>query len=80
MPAEVEVHTVPNIQAPDNGKVKPRWLECASTFSIHTSFLKIGRLLHKSGFVESQSFTSVLEIIPVNQASYLVQSDLETFN
>ena len=59
MLVEVEVHTVPHFKAPDNGKVELWWLECASTFLIQTSLLKIGRLLHKSGFVESQSFTTV---------------------
>ena len=59
MPIEVEVYTVPHFKAQVNGKVEPWWLKCASSFSIQTSLLKIGCLLRKSGFVETQSFTTL---------------------
>ena len=54
MPVEVEVHTVPHFKAPVNGRVGLWWLEYDGNFSIQTSLLKIGGLLHKSGHFDSQ--------------------------
>ena len=59
MAVEVEVHTVPHFKGLVNGKVEPRQLECTSTFTIQTSLLCIGRLLYKSGFVDSQLLRTV---------------------
>ena len=51
MPVEAEAHTVPHFKGPVNGKVEPRGPDCAGTFIIQTSLLKIGHLLNKSGFL-----------------------------
>ena len=37
---------------------------CPSTFTIKTSLLKIGRLVHKSGFVDSQLLPTVSRAWP----------------
>ena len=59
MPVEVEVHTVPRFKAPVYGKVDLWWLKYGSNFSIQTSLLKIGCLLHKSGHFYFQLLTIV---------------------
>ena len=48
MPVEVEAHTVPHFKGPVNDKLE--------SFIIQASLLMICRLLHKSGFVESQLY------------------------
>ena len=60
MPIEIEVYTLPHFKGPFNAKVEPEWAECASNFSVQTSLLKIGCLLHKSGFVDSQLLPTVI--------------------
>ena len=59
VPDEVKVYKVPHFKGPVNGKVELWQLECASTFTIQTSLSKIGHLLHKSGFVDSQLLPTV---------------------
>ena len=56
---EVGSYAIPHFKAAVNGKVEPWCLECASTFSIQISLLNISHLLHKSGLVEIQPFTTV---------------------
>ena len=58
-PVEIEVHTVPNFKAPINAKVELRGLECGGIFSIQTSLLDISHLLHKTGFVKTESVGTV---------------------
>ena len=54
MPVEVEVHTVPHFKAPVNAKVELWRLACGGTFTVQTSLLKIGYLVHKFGFVATE--------------------------
>ena len=57
--SEIEVHKAPHFKGPVNGKLDPRQLECGTTFDIHTKFLKICHLLHKSNHFDSQLLTIV---------------------
>ena len=59
MLVEIEVPSLPHFKGLVYGKVEPRQLECASTFTIQTRLLKIGHFLHKSGFVDSQLLPTV---------------------
>ena len=59
MPVEVEAHTVPHFKAPINAKVELWGLECGGIFSIQTSLLDISHLLHKTGFVKTESVGTV---------------------
>ena len=59
MPVVVEVHKVPHFKGSVNGKVEPWRQDFAGTFSVQTSLLKIGHLLHKIGFVDSQLLPTV---------------------
>ena len=54
MPVKVEVHIVPHFKAPVNAKVELWRLACGGTFTVQTSLLKIGCLVHKLGFVATE--------------------------
>ena len=62
MPVEVEVHTVPHFKATINAKVEPEGLECDGIFISYKAMSKIGHLLHKTGFVDSDLHTTVFGI------------------
>ena len=59
MTLEVQGHTVPHLKALGSGKYGPRGLWCDSTLNICQVDLKIANLLHKWGFVDSQTQTTV---------------------
>ena len=54
MSVEVEVHTVPHFKAPVNAKVELWSVACGGTFTVQTSLLKIGCLVHRLGFVATE--------------------------
>ena len=54
MPVELTVHIVPHFKAPVDAKEELLVPEWGGTFTVQTSFLKIGCLLHKSGFVATE--------------------------
>ena len=62
MPLEVQSHAVPHWKALRYGKDKSRRLSCGSTLNIHQDILKSGNLLHKWGFVDSQSSSIVIRL------------------
>ena len=57
---EVYGHTVPHWKALRYGKDESRELSCGSTSSICQGILKSHNLLHKQGFVETQSIRTVI--------------------
>ena len=59
MLVEIEGHTVPHFKAPVYAKVELWGLECGGIFSIQTSLLDISHLLHKTGFVKTESVGTV---------------------
>ena len=59
MLVEIEGHTVPHFKAPVYAKVELWGLECGGIISIQTSLLDISHLLHKTGFVKTESVGSV---------------------
>ena len=56
MLVDIEGHTVPHFKAPVYAKVE---LECGRIFSIQTSLLDTSHLLHKTGFVKTESVGTV---------------------
>ena len=52
-------HTVPNWKALRYGKDESRGISCGSTSSICQDILKSDNLLHKQGFVKTQSLHTV---------------------
>ena len=66
IPFEVHGCKVPRLKALKYGKYETRWLSCGSTSSICQEVLKSGNLLHKQGFVETQS------LLNVNQRKLLI--------
>ena len=60
MLVEIEGHTVPNFKAPVYAKVELWGLECGGIFNIQTSLLDISHLLHKTGFVKTESVGTVV--------------------
>ena len=73
VPVEIEVHTVPHFKASVNAKVELWRLACGGTFTIQTSLLKIGYLLHKWGFVATEVVGTVTRIF------YLLSWSLNNF-
>ena len=61
MPVEIEGHTVPHFKGPIYAKLELWGLEYGGTFSIQTSLLNIGCLLHKMEFVQREITTTVHE-------------------
>ena len=59
MLVEIEGHTVPHFKALVYAKVELWGLECGGIFSIQTSLLDISHLLHKTGFVKTESVGTV---------------------
>ena len=62
MLVEIESHTVPHFKAPVYAKVELWGLECGGIFSIQTSLLDISHLLHKTGFVKTESVGTVSSV------------------
>ena len=60
MPVEIEVHTVPHFKAPVNAKVELLRIACGDTFTVQTSLLKIGCLVHKLGVATEVVGTAIL--------------------
>ena len=60
MLVEIEGHTVPHFKAPVYAKVELWGLEYGGIFSIQTSLLDISHLLHKTGFVKTESVGTVV--------------------
>ena len=52
-------HPVPHFKAPVYAKVELWGLKCGGIFSIQTSLLDISHLLHKTGFVKTESVGTV---------------------
>ena len=63
MPLEVLGHTVPHWKALRYGKDGSREISCGSTSSICQDILKSDNLLHKRGFVKTQSLRTVSTFI-----------------
>ena len=59
MPLEIKGHTAPHLKALRYGIYEKRGLSCGSTSSICQGILKNGNLLHKWGFVKTQSLRTV---------------------
>ena len=59
MHLEAQGHTVPHLKALRYGIYEKRGLSCGSTSSICQGILKNGNLLHKWGFVKTQSLRTV---------------------
>ena len=59
VPVEVKIHTIPHFKDPVNPKVELWRLECGGIFTIQTSMLKIGCLVHKSRFVATEVVDTV---------------------
>ena len=59
MLVEIEGHKVPHFKAPVYAKVELWGLECGGIFSIQISLLDISHLLHKTGFVKTESVGTV---------------------
>ena len=59
IPLEVQGHTVPHLKALRYGIYETRDFSCGSTSSICQCILKSGNLLHKWGFVKTQSLLTV---------------------
>ena len=59
MPVEVEVHTVPHFKAPVNSKVEPRGPVHVVNSIFQNTRSKMGHLLHKSGYCDSDMHTTV---------------------
>ena len=62
IPLEIQGHTVAHLKALTYGKYETRGLSCGSTLSIFKDVLKSGNLLHKRGFVDSQTVTTISNI------------------
>ena len=60
MLVETDGHTVPHFKAPVYAKVELWGLEPGGIFSIQTSLLDIKHLLHKTGFVKTESVGTVI--------------------
>ena len=56
---EIEDHTVPHFKAPIYSKLELLRLKYGGTSSIQTGLLKISRLLHNLGFVQTEIATTV---------------------
>ena len=61
VPVDIEVQKVSYFKRPVNGKVEACRTDYAGTFIIQTILLKISRLLHKSGSVDSQLLPTALQ-------------------
>ena len=59
MLVEIEGHTVPHFKALIYSKLELWGLKYGGTLSIQTDLLKISRLLHKMGFVQTEIATTV---------------------
>ena len=59
MLVKIEGHTVPHFKDPVYAKMELWGLECGGTFSIQISLLNISHLLHKIGFVKTESVATV---------------------
>ena len=53
------VEIVPHFKAPVYAKVELGGLECGGIFSIQSSLLDVSHLLHKTGFVKTESVGTV---------------------
>ena len=62
MPVEIEVHTVPHFKATINTKVWPEQLGSDGISISYKARPKIGHLLHKTGFDDSDMHTTVQDI------------------
>ena len=57
---EIDGLTVPHFKAPIYAKLELWGLKYGGTLNIQTGLLKISRLLHKMGFVQTEIATTVL--------------------
>ena len=60
MPVEIKVHTVPHFKAPVNAKVEPWGLEGDGMFTKWNSIVNLSRLVHKTGFFETEVVTTAV--------------------
>ena len=60
MPVEMKVQTVPHFTAPINSKVEPWGLEGDGIFMKWNSIVNLSRLVHKTGFFETEAVATVL--------------------
>ena len=58
----IQGHKIPYWKALRYGKDESRGLRCGSTFNVHQDLLKSCNLLHKRGFVDSQSNSTICKI------------------
>ena len=79
MPVDVEAHTVPHFKAPVNAKVELWGLECDGTFTVQTSLLKIGCLVHKLGFVATEVAGTVAKSKGKHEFSLHIMVDCSKF-
>ena len=62
MLVEIEDHRVPHFKAPVYAKKELWGLECGGIYSVQTSLLDISHLLHKTGFVKTESVGTVYDV------------------
>ena len=72
MPIEIEVHTVPHFKARVNCKVEWWGQEHAGTFMQSNGIMKLGRLVHKMGFVKTAILCTVLKSLLRERPAELV--------
>ena len=63
MSVEIEVHTVPHFKASIDAQLEPQKLECHGTFILYQAKPKLGRFLHKTGFVDFPMHTTVINML-----------------